>query len=579
MREKNTKNFLIKCALIKSAKNKKEKEESVMIQLLDENDKAQIEQKIKTVSDETNSLKSDLFDYIENVSDLKVSKNLFNSYTEGYQIYADGTVSSNSDRFLTDYIDIFGNVGKYLTFSGKFNGTPVSRACTGVAFFDKNKNVINGGTNSQVTNISIPDNACYVRIASNLNFLTGSNTDLQIEITEDGVYTNFEPYFEPFYVVKTSVIDGLKIPTKTSELLNDSGYLTSENAISYDEYNNLFDKENVHRNSILNGGADGNYTGAIATDYITVESYQTISWNFIPNVVNFYNASKQRISYSQSSWYYQSIPSECAFVRVMFASNESTYFKSNNPSWTMEELIENLIITNGSGANVVTSLKNHIESPFSNEIWDSLGDSLTEARKYQQYVSAHLGLKGYHCNGIGGTRVSGNATNAFWQDVRINSLCPIADRITIAGGTNDVGKSDYSDGELSLDNFDTNTFVGAYNTAIYKILYRYGMATDSSVVDISGIETVEPRSVEISIITPPYNDNGNDNTHVANLVKEIAKMWGYTCIDSLTNMGINKFNADLYFSESDRTHFQMNAHERWARVMIGEYMKNHKLIN
>ena len=31
-----------------------------MIQLLDENDKAQIEQKIKTVSDETNSLKEDL---------------------------------------------------------------------------------------------------------------------------------------------------------------------------------------------------------------------------------------------------------------------------------------------------------------------------------------------------------------------------------------------------------------------------------------------------------------------------------------------------------------------------------------
>lgn len=61
MREKNTKNFLIKCALIKSVKkNKKEKEESVLIQLLDENDKAQIEQKIKTVSDETNSLKEDL---------------------------------------------------------------------------------------------------------------------------------------------------------------------------------------------------------------------------------------------------------------------------------------------------------------------------------------------------------------------------------------------------------------------------------------------------------------------------------------------------------------------------------------
>lgn len=33
-----------------------------MIQILDQNDKAQIEQKIKTVSDETNSLKEDMND-------------------------------------------------------------------------------------------------------------------------------------------------------------------------------------------------------------------------------------------------------------------------------------------------------------------------------------------------------------------------------------------------------------------------------------------------------------------------------------------------------------------------------------
>lgn len=39
-----------------------------MIQILDQNDKAQIEQKIKTVSDETNSLKEDLADKIDKPS-------------------------------------------------------------------------------------------------------------------------------------------------------------------------------------------------------------------------------------------------------------------------------------------------------------------------------------------------------------------------------------------------------------------------------------------------------------------------------------------------------------------------------
>ena len=78
MREKNTKNFLIKCKLIKCKKNKKEKEESVMIQLLDENDKAQTEQKIKTVSDETNSLKEDLaqLELVESI-DLSTANNGF----------------------------------------------------------------------------------------------------------------------------------------------------------------------------------------------------------------------------------------------------------------------------------------------------------------------------------------------------------------------------------------------------------------------------------------------------------------------------------------------------------------------
>lgn len=41
-----------------------------MIQLLDENDKAQIEQKIKTVSDETNSLKEDLSQLSEEINNL-----------------------------------------------------------------------------------------------------------------------------------------------------------------------------------------------------------------------------------------------------------------------------------------------------------------------------------------------------------------------------------------------------------------------------------------------------------------------------------------------------------------------------
>ena len=79
-----------------------------MIQLLDENDKAQIEQKIKTVSDETNSLKGDL----DSFTSIERSPNLFNkndeNITSNAQIRSNGKVGVNAawGSSVTDFIEI-----------------------------------------------------------------------------------------------------------------------------------------------------------------------------------------------------------------------------------------------------------------------------------------------------------------------------------------------------------------------------------------------------------------------------------------------------------------------------------------
>lgn len=82
----------------------------------------------------------------------------------------------------------------------------------------------------------------------------------------------------------------------------------------------------------------------------------------------------------------------------------------------------------------------------------------------------HTGVIYNH--GIGGTRISGNDSNAMWQDSRINALNDDIDCLLIMGGTND-GAQGVTIGDMSRDNVNTDTFVGAYNVLLSKVFYKY----------------------------------------------------------------------------------------------------------
>lgn len=212
-----------------------------------------------------------------------------------------------------------------------------------------------------------------------------------------------------------------------------------------------------------------------------------------------------------------------------------------------------------------------------------LGDSLTEngsGGQYITYVKDGLGLSDVHNCGIGGTRVSGGLAsgNAFWTDTRVNSLSLNSDVLFIMGGTNDAPYTTVSESDFTIDNHNTDNFVGAYNVLISKVLYKY-LKVDSgyySDIDYSGITqvgTAKP-TFRIILITPPKRFDSVANLikveQFANYVKKIGALWGLPVVDVNSQMNMNIINKGYYFGSTDLLHFNVNGHRELANIIIGK---------
>lgn len=183
-----------------------------------------------------------------------------------------------------------------------------------------------------------------------------------------------------------------------------------------------------------------------------------------------------------------------------------------------------------------------IKNGWFGSIFDSLGDSLTEAGSFQADIKNKLGLYAFENHGIGGSTMLGNGSKAMWQDERINVLNKNAKLVTIMAGTNDYGAIFNSKtntiGELSLSNTDVTTYVGAYNTCIKKIFDRYN------------------NDVQILIMTPLFNPSYPvDNfIQIVDACIGIAKMWNLKYIDLYRECGLNNYNANAWWTNEDRIH-------------------------
>lgn len=215
-----------------------------------------------------------------------------------------------------------------------------------------------------------------------------------------------------------------------------------------------------------------------------------------------------------------------------------------------------------------------------------LGDSLTavgSGSQYIDFVSDGLGLSNTHNCGNYGTRVSGgeNSSDSFWTNKRVNELSLSSGVLFIMGGTNDAPYITVQDSDFTIENHDTNNFVGAYNVLISKVLYKYLKLSSGyySDIDYSGITQVEKAKpfFRIILITPPKRFDSIENLkkveETANYVIKIGQLWGYPVCDVNHQMNMNIINKDNYFThqtEKDYLHFDVNGHRELANIVNGK---------
>lgn len=215
-----------------------------------------------------------------------------------------------------------------------------------------------------------------------------------------------------------------------------------------------------------------------------------------------------------------------------------------------------------------------------------LGDSLTavgSGSQYIDFVSDGLGLSNTHNCGNYGTRVSGgeNSSDSFWTNKRVNELSLSSGVLFIMGGTNDAPYITVQDSDFTIENHDTNNFVGAYNVLISKVLYKYLKLSSGyySDIDYSGITQVEKAKpfFRIILITPPKRFDSIENLkkveETANYVIKIGQLWGLPVCDVNHQMNMNIINKDNYFThqtEKDYLHFDVNGHRELANIVNGK---------
>lgn len=202
----------------------------------------------------------------------------------------------------------------------------------------------------------------------------------------------------------------------------------------------------------------------------------------------------------------------------------------------------------------------------------AFGDSITAQAKWYKPLKSYLGASNIYNRGIGGTCIGGSGANAMWQDVRINALEKDIDCLLIMGGTNDSAQG-VTIGEISRDNLDTSTFVGAYNVLLSKVYCKYyHLGTYEGIT-----QTTEVKPIQIMLATPIYCNNptyGNmDN--IAEAVRGIANIWGIPVADQHAKSGINAVTSELYLA--DKVHPNDEGGKRVATVWRNALRENAQL--
>ena len=453
---------------------------------------------------------------------------------------------TDSNSYVTDFIDVSHIPTKKMVVIRGINGKKFLK-------YDSNKKLLGYGDNNRV----------YYK-EENVKYVVITNTfDSSIESEVYGLGENAEEYFKDKYDKYSDFLDtDSNIFNKDKAIfgywLNDTSLThTTENRYIYG-YIDIEGKKEIH---LIHNSA-------------TYHSFN----------IAFYDSSYTLIKIVKNKMYYN-IKDDNSLTNAKWVILNSTNAFNNNSKEQLTDVIVSFTPIIGQpkqkmfSSNCIDTRKFRINKWYG-KIGDSLGDSLTERGYFQEDIKNKLSLSEFYNHGIGSTTMINTAASSICNSNRINSLSENPDFLTIMGGTNETGiltNGTYKIGEISLDNHNDQTYVGAYNLCLSRIYYKYRLSEGYEDVDYNDIVRVDtPHELQIILMTPFYNDNGHDSKIVADATIEVAKLWNLPYVDTFRKCGINKYNADMYFlpGTADRTHPIRSAYKNKISPIICSAIEN-----
>lgn len=193
--------------------------------------------------------------------------------------------------------------------------------------------------------------------------------------------------------------------------------------------------------------------------------------------------------------------------------------------------------------------------------WAAMGDSITIQNLWTQSVSSKLTLV-FTNLGIAGTKMSGTGstnTDSMWQDLRVDAIPLNTQVYTIMAGMNDYAQSKKMG---TIDSVDPDTFMGAYNLHLQKVITRIPLAHIFIIGTTFGFY---PPGGRPGWSDPIRNMEGFNTNDYAEAARQIAVKWHVYYINA-HQLGWNDLNASLF--TTDNIHPNQAGADRISKSVI-----------
>ena len=302
-------------------------------------------------------------------------------------------------------------------------------------------------------------------------------------------------------VALKELIDAINVPTKTSELTNDSGFLTEHQSLDGYATESYVDDKVDENNLLVQDDSNGNVTfsSVSSTSVVVADIVQTTG------------------------------DSTTAVMSQKATTTEINAIKSD-----LETLKDN-----GTSTGTVSEV-----SIFKGLTASFYGDSLTESnyhytKGYHEWVKDLLGLTSYNNYGVSGYKIS----NVY---SKVNSINDTADIIFVMCGVND---ENFSTPLGEFGDSDTSTIYGSCDILCSALKEKY--PTKLIVFITPHYQTKYPHS------------SGITSYEVSKAMKEVCEKYVIPVYDNFILSGI--YETNLSYWTTDNCHWNDKAHEMLGR--------------